>query len=790
MRTRRYLSVVLLVLAAAFAWGEGTRSWTQSKYEEFEKGTAKGVAISKDGSLELAPSFKPVLTTQSSFVWSLESDGEGNAYLSAGAPARIYRVTPDGKTSVIFEPPELQVQSMAMGPKGALYAATSPDGRVYRIERRANKVAANGDTPAAAATPAAGKATLDPGWTSSVFFEPKTKYIWDLAVDGSGRVYVATGDHGEIFRVDPDGKGSLFFKSDEAHIRVLAFDPAGNLIAGSDGSGLIYRISPAGKAFVLYSAPKKEISTLAVDKDGNIFAAGVGEKRAPSTGAAPGSAPALVLPHTTATAGAPGTGTPAAPGAPQPTAPTSMPPPMAAAPMGSEVYRIAPDGSPRRIWTSRDEVVYSLGFDARGHLLAGTGNKGRIYLIDREQRFTDRVKASATQVTGFAPAPGGGVYVSTSNLGKLFLLGRTPDAEGSYESDVYDAHIFSHWGRPEVRAEGDYELWARSGNVDNPDRNWSPWERVDVAKGAALAVPAARFLQWKMVLHPGTPNPVVHSVRINYLPKNVAPVIDEVQVLVGGETVPARPTPSPSPIPGAMISSAISRGESSAPAAPERGFVTVRWNAHDDNDDRLIFSIYYRGDGETRWKLLRSKITAHAYTFEAGLLPDGGYTVKVVASDAPSHSPDEALTDESESQHFEVDTTPPRIDDLHAAVEHGSLHVTFRASEMFSPIKRAEYSVDAGDWQYVEPVGTLSDSQLENYDFFAPLPAVRSAPAAAAPRPDANRGNPAAAEPSPEVAPLSLEHLVVVRVWDRFNNMASAKTVVHAQPAEAPGSRK
>jgi hypothetical protein len=106
-----------------------------------------------------------------------------------------------------------------------------------------------------------------------------TKYIWDLALDKSGNLYVATGDHGEIFRVTPKGEHSVFFKSDETHIRVLAFDAQDDLIAGSDGSGLIYRISPAGDGFVLYSAPKKEITALALDRSGNIYAAAVGEKK-------------------------------------------------------------------------------------------------------------------------------------------------------------------------------------------------------------------------------------------------------------------------------------------------------------------------------------------------------------------------------------------------------------------------------------------------------------------------------------------------------------------------------
>ena len=97
---------------------------------------------------------------------------------------------------------------------------------------------------------------------------------------------MATGDHGEIYKITPKGEHSVFFKSDETHIRVLAFDAQENLIAGSDGSGLIYRISPSGEGFVLYSAPKKEITALALDGAGNIYAAGAGEKR-PSSASQP-----------------------------------------------------------------------------------------------------------------------------------------------------------------------------------------------------------------------------------------------------------------------------------------------------------------------------------------------------------------------------------------------------------------------------------------------------------------------------------------------------------------------
>ena len=725
------LLITLPVVFAGLLFGDGTRTWEQSKFEELIKGTTQGVAIRSAGGLELAPAFKLLATTPSAFIWSIAADREGNVYAAAGSPARVYRITPEGKSSVIFEPQELQVQALTVDKSGAIFAATNPDGKVYKLERHAAEKKAGEKASA-----------VDPEWSSTVYFEPGTKYIWGLIFDGAGNLYAATGDQGQIFRVTPKGEHSVFFKSDESHIRVMAFDKSGNLIAGSDSSGLVYRISPNGEGFVLYSAPKKEITALAIDKDGNIYAAGVGEKRA---GGAPGSTTAPIsTPTAVPGGGAPGLGGGSpSPGATQPMV-INIPGPGAGATGGSEVYRIAPDGSPSRIWSSREDIVYGLAFDGQGVLLAGTGNRGHVFAIVGNDRFTDLLKASATQVTAFAAAPNG-LYASTSNLGKVFLLGGVVAAEGSYESDVFDAHIFSRWGRMEFRGTGSVELFARSGNVDNPDRNWSSWTKVEQAKDGVVSVPSARFVQWKAVLHSGSVAPRVESVTLNYLPKNVAPGFDDVTVQTGVR-YPSLPKSS--------------GGDSSVGGQPhfdvqpsptrDRDSIGVKWSVHDDNDDQMVYSVYYRGDGETRWLLLKDNVADKFYSFDASLLPDGGYMVKVVASDAPSHSPGEGLRAERDSARFEVDTTPPQIK-LKATLEGGQIHVTGSAEDSFSPIKKAEYSVDAGDWQFVEPVGELSDAKNENYDF------------------------------KTAIAAGAVDHVVVMRVYDRYDNMSSAKTVVRAK---------
>jgi sugar lactone lactonase YvrE len=744
---KKLFFVLFIFALACLAFAEGTRQWKETGYDDFERGTARGVAIRSTGQIELAPAFKPIYTSPSTFIWGMAADRDGMVYAATGAPARVYRIAPDGKSQVIFEPKELQVQAISLGPDGAIYAATSPDGKVYRITRKAGGTAA--------ATGSAESRSAPPEFTADTFFDPKTKYIWDMDFDAQGRLYLATGDNGEIFRVEKNGQGSVFFKSDEAHIRVLTFDPRGNLIAGSDGSGLIYRISPAGEGFVLYSAPRKEINALAVDSAGNIYAAGTGEKRAAQP----------------------------SPGQPSSGAPQSAPP--AGAPLagnmnlaGSDVYMIAPDGSPKKLWSSREDIVYALAFDAAGRLIAGTGNKGRIYAIEKNGDYIDLLKASANQVSAFSKAPNGGLYCSSSNLGKIFLMSNGTEPEGTFESDVQDARIFSRWGRAEVRGHGNFELFVRSGNVDNPDRNWSTWSRIDLGKDARAEVPAARFIQWRAVLKPANPPTQIDEMAINYLSKNVAPVVDDVAVQVGARFQPQPHISGPDTVAvnlGPPPQFPNLRMENPPTANRDRGSIAVRWGAHDDNDDNLVYSVYYRGDNEREWKLLKSGLTEKFYSFESGLLPDGGYTVRVVASDAPSHSPEDTLSDEKESQRFEIDNTAPRIENLSARVEGQELHVTFHAADDGSPIKRAEYSIDAGEWQYVEPVGALSDSKSENYDFSVVL---SGAPAAVPEQPAAQgrkRGKPSAAPAPPAAVPA--EHVVVVRVYDRSDNVAAAKFV-------------
>jgi len=763
-----YLLNLLCFLSIPLS-AEHTRRWRQSTYEDFLKGTAHGVAVRSDGRLELAPKFTLVADADASYLWSVRLDSKGTLFAAGGSPAKVFRFDSNGTPTVVFDSADLSAQAIAFDSKGTLYVGTSPDGKVYKVSATGEK---------------------------SVFFDPKTKYIWDLAFAPDGTLYVATGDKGQVFAVAPDGKGDLFYASDEAHIRVLTLDARGNLIAGTEPSGRILRISrnsgkSAAEGFVLYETSKREVTSLAVASDGALYASAIGEK--PRTGA---SAPNVVITSpqgiTTLTTG--GVITSGQPQAQQPFVPF---PPL----LSSSIYRISADGVPEELWSSREDVVYTLGLASDGRLLAGTGNNGALLAIDGRGVFAQLAKAGSAQITGIARNSSGKVFLCTANPGKVFSVGPEYEAEGSYESRSFDSQLFSQWGRlewwgppPSVPAKSSAnsnaprpnashaavhaddprpEFFVRSGNTEDPGKEWSRWFGPYSKSGAAIEAPSARFVQWKAIIHDGRAGDGIEWVGLAYLPRNVAPVIDGIalqepgiraqsQSAIGASqptVVTLKQPPSPS-ISGVTItqSTAPARFELPPQGTLQKGYQSVLWSAHDDNDDELRYSVFFRGETEQEWKLLKDNLEQKFYSWDTTTLPDGAYYLKIVATDAPSNPPDVARKTERESERFEVDNTPPVIEGLKVGPPSGKMSsghpAYFTARDASTAIERAQYSLDGGEWILLAPDEAVSDALVEHYNIGLP-----SLPPG--------------------------EHIVAVRAYDRFENVGSAKitfTVLAGKP--------
>jgi hypothetical protein len=525
---------------------------------------------------------------------------------------------------------------------------------------------------------------------------------------------------------------------------------------------------------------------MTVAQDGTIYAAAIGEKQRSAT---PAPTTVITTPQgtTTITGGAVVLG-----GQPQGQTPF-IPFPQQ---LSSSIYRLSSDGAPEELWNSREDVVYSLALNSDGRLLAGTGNNGALLAIDGRGVFAQLAKAGSSQITGIARTASGKLFLCTANPGKAFSVGPDYEPEGTYESRSFDAQLFSQWGRldwwsPPVAGKSlakssstnapRLEFFVRSGNTEDPGKEWSRWFGPYSKPGSNAECPPARFVQWKAVIHDGRPGDGVDWVSLAYLPRNVAPLIDAIAmqdpgvraqasiIAQGGQPSGAtlRQPQTANPTGVVITQTSPPRFEQPPQGFHEKGYQSVLWSARDDNEDELRFAVYFRGENESNWKLLKDKLEQKFYSWDSTAMPDGAYYLKIVATDATSNPPAQALTAERESERFVVDNTPPVIDRLEAialVTRNGALppfpgvRVQFTGHDATSSIERAQYSIDGGDWIIVTPKNGISDAPEERYEFTVTLP-EGSAPGA--------------------------EHTIALRAYDHFENVGSAKTTVTV-PAAKP----
>ena len=719
-------ALALLTAAAAGA--------SQPRFFEFEgpapflAGQLEGLSVDSEGHVSLAPESRELHDTATPYVWALAADAHGTLYAGTGNEGQVFRVK-DGKGALHFKADELEVHALALGPDGRLYAGSSPEGKVYAID-------------------ADGKGTP--------FFDPPEKYIWGLAFDQQGRLLVATGGEARLHRVDPKGQAEVLFSSPETHFTALTVDHQGRVYLGSAPGGVVYRVDAPGRAFVLADTAFGEVKALDAAPDGTLYAALFEGAGAPAADAAPAATPAV-----TTTPGGQVTisETFAVPPGVTPGV-TVMP---AAGASGTGGLRGAlmrfHEGDAEMLWSSTEAWPHALLALESGALL-GTGDQGQVFRVDADQRHALHVAFSAQQVTALARLRDGSVALATSNPGKLHLLRAQARASGTFTSAAQDAGAVAAFGRVRFdarRPEGTrVELRARSGNTQSADATWSDWSDAT----ESVQSPRARYLQVQVLLH-GTEGrtPWLDSLGVAYLQRNLRPQVQALTVYPAGQVF-QKPLAVSGEIEVLGLEKAEGDAEESAQAAQNaamavspynrkltrRGIQTLSWKAEDPNQDTLVYDLWFRRAGESRFRPLRQGLTEPVYAWDTTTLPDGRYVVKLAARDTPSNPPGLALSGERESRPFEIDNTPPSL--VLSLAERSPARVRLAVRDGGSPIGRVEYAVDGQRWAEVYPQDGICDAPEETFDF------------------------------SPALPPGPGPHVVVVRVVDRVGNFSSAQVEV------------
>jgi hypothetical protein len=302
---------------------------------------------------------------------------------------------------------------------------------------------------------------------------------------------------------------------------------------------------------------------------------------------------------------------------------------------------------------------------------------------------------------------------------------------------------------------------TRSGNSARPDKTWSDWsEPLSSPHGSSITSPNARFVQWKAEFT-GTAgsSPVLTGVTLSYLPQNTPPSVRSINVttLVGASSTAAKAAASPAASSGTYSITVTDTGEAGASTlsgtptqSVSRGLtqqIQITWQADDPDGDRLVYSLYFRGEDETQWKVLRANFGDTSMLLDGEVFADGKYLFRVVASDKMSNAAGTAREAELISAPVLFDNTPPSVTVSPARRNGSTVELDIEARDAASALRRAEYSLDAAVWVPIDPVDGVLDGLEEKFH----LRLENITPG---------------------------EHLVVIRVYDSANNVGLAKVVV------------
>jgi hypothetical protein len=169
-------------------------------------------------------------------------------------------------------------------------------------------------------------------------------------------------------------------------------------------------------------------------------------------------------------------------------------------------------------------------------------------------------------------------------------------------------------------------------------------------------------------------------------------------------------------------SSATSAGTASLLATRPAGRqLMLSWVGEDADSDTLQYSLHFRAEDETEWKLLKQELTDTNHSIDADTLADGRYLFRVTASDLLSNSTATARTVQFASVPVQLDQTAPTLE---ATLTSGRLEI--RCVDGVSPIRRIEYSINAGQWVVVDATDGIYDSREERATATLNLPAGES----------------------------------------------------------------
>ncbi len=354
----RISTLVLLssVFVCTSSFAVKTEQWELKSPQDFMTGKLRRLIVTSDGQLRLGCDATK-LGEFAKEIWCSVVDRDGTIYFGTGSPADVYALGKDGRTIKLLEADSIAVTALTLDSRGNLYAATMPDGKIYKISTN-NKAA--GVKP------------------EEAYCRLRAPYIWSLLADKKDQIFAGTGPDGKVFHISPDGKVEEWFAAEESNILCLALDASGALLAGGSDRGLLFRVTEKGKGVVLHEFAEDEVKALAVNGD-DVYV-GVNKQRVRRPRGVAARRPSAtefedLTQRLTGQFGAAVTAETTGPGRETP------PEARLANLLAGTLYVRHADGRVDRLANWNDESILDVKVDGGGMVLAGMSGKGRVYRV-------------------------------------------------------------------------------------------------------------------------------------------------------------------------------------------------------------------------------------------------------------------------------------------------------------------------------------------------------------------------------------------------------------------------
>ncbi|TDI78960.1 MAG: hypothetical protein E2O79_11060 [Caldithrix sp.] len=263
----------------------------------------------------------------------------------------------------------------------SLLAASTPKIITYRTQKDFEK-----GEPKGVSINSYGEIKLAPQINET--FNTDLPFIWAMAADQRGNIYVAGGNGGKVFKINSKNEAAEIFEADEIEIYALATDGENNLFVATSPRGKVYKIpfgsTPKAEDVVFFDPEDIYIWSMVVDKQNNLFVA-TGEK--------------------------------------------------------GLIYKVDSKGGHSLFFESEDAHIRKMILDRSGNILAGTSGKGIAMRISPDGKPFVLYDSPLIEVTDLLQDRSGDIYVAISGdalLKTAIPAVKATSTSGGQENSKFD----------------------------------------------------------------------------------------------------------------------------------------------------------------------------------------------------------------------------------------------------------------------------------------------------------------------------------------------------------------